>query len=194
LFDHIAGELVHKELTQAVIRAGGVGYVLSIPVGTYEALPPRGPVVVYTHLAVRENEMRLFGFASEMERDLFRILIAAQGIGPATALAIMSGTTAENLTRAVSDEDYDALEMIRGIGPKTARRIVAEIKDDIEAFRDRYLGAVASGGTERDACLALVSLGYPKNIAQQAVRKARAENPNAGVEELVRTVLRSSGG
>jgi Holliday junction DNA helicase RuvA len=194
LFDHIAGELVRKDLTLAVLRAGGVGYAVSIPVSTYEALPANGPVIVYTHLAVRENEMRLFGFATALERELFLILIGAQGIGPSTALAIMSNASPENLVRAVADEDYEALEMIRGIGPKTARRIVAEIKEDVEDFRKKYLGPTVVTGLERDAVLALVSLGYPKNAAQQAVKKARAENPAAGVEELVRVVLRSSGG
>lgn len=193
MFDHIAGELVHKELTRAVVRAGGVGYVLSIPVSTYEALPPGGQVTIFAHLAVRENDMRLYGFATQAERELFRILIEAQGVGPSTALAIMSGTSAENLARSIAGEDYEALEMIRGIGPKTARRMVAEIKEDMVEFSERYLAGRAEAGTERDAVLALVSLGYPRNTAQQSVKKARSENPAAGVEELVRVVLRGAG-
>lgn len=193
MFDHIAGELVLKELTRVVVRAGGVGYVLSIPVSTYEALPASGHVTVYARLAVRENDMRLYGFATEAERELFAILIEAQGVGPSTALAIMSGSSADNLARAIADEDYEALEMIRGIGPKTARRIVAEIKEDMAEFSDRYLAPTAVHGTERDAVLALVSLGYPRNTAQQSVKKARSGNPAAGVEELVRIVLRSAG-
>lgn len=194
MFDHIAGELVSKELTRVVVRAGGIGYALSIPVSTYESLPAGGPVTIYAHLAVRENDMRLYGFATEAERELFRILINAQGVGPSTALAIISGSSAENLVRAISQEDYESLEMIRGIGPKTARRIVAEIREDMAEFGKRYLAPEATPGTEHDAVLALVSLGYPKGAAQQSVKKARSENPAAGVEELVRIVLRSAGG
>jgi len=195
LYDHIAGELVSKDLTHAVVRAAGVGYLLSIPMSTYEALPPSGQVLLFTYLAVSENSLRLFGFATHSERELFRILIAAKGIGPSTALAIMSGSSVDNLTRAVASEDYESLEMIRGIGAKTARRLVAEIKDDIVEFRDRFLaGAPKTTAGDRDAALALVSLGFPRHSAERAVEKARAENPSAGVEELVRIVLRSSAG
>ena len=105
MYDHIAGELIRKDLTEAVVRAGGVGFRLVIPVSTYEVLPPEGPVVVYTHLAVRENDMRLYGFATDKERTFFRILIGATGIGPATALAIMSGASIEEFARAVEEED-----------------------------------------------------------------------------------------
>lgn len=195
MYDHIAGELVRKDLTQAVLRAGGVGYAVAIPMSTYESLPSAGPVVLYTHLAVRENDMRLFGFATERERALFRILIGAKGIGPSTALAIMSGSTVDNLTRAVAGEDYESLELIRGIGAKTARRIVAEIKDDVVKFRERFLtGAAPAATAERDAVLALESLGFPKGAAERAVQKVRVENQKASVEELVRIVLRTSSG
>jgi Holliday junction DNA helicase RuvA len=187
---------VRKDLTEAVVRSGGVGYSVSIPVGTYEKLPAvGGSVLLYTHLVVREDDLRLFGFASEMERVLFRMLIGAKGIGPSTALAIMSGSTIENFSSAVAEEDHEALERIRGIGAKTARRIVAEIKDDMVAFRERYLaGALPAATVERDAVLALVSLGFPRNAAEKAVQKARTEQPAAGIEELVRDVLRGAGG
>ncbi len=191
MYDHIAGDLVRKDLTAAVVRAGGVGYLISIPVSTYESLPPEGQVLLYTHLAVRENDLRLFGFATEKERLLFRILLGAKGLGPSTALAIMSGTSVENFVRAVADEDYDGLERIRGIGAKTARRIVAEIKDDVVEFKERYMAAVAPLSTDdADAVMALVNLGFPKNAAEKAIAKARQEAPHADVEELVRAALR----
>jgi Holliday junction DNA helicase RuvA len=190
LYDHIAGELVRKDLTQAVIRAGGVGYRLIIPVSTYEALPSHGQVVIYTHLLVREDDMRLFGFATERERVMFRILISATGIGPASALAIMSGASLEEFSRAVADEDTAALSRIRGIGPKTARRIITEIKDRVVEFRDVYLaGAGLADAASRDAVLALVSLGYPRPAAEKAVEEARAKHPGALVDQLVRIVL-----
>ena len=193
MYDQIAGELARKSLTEAVVRVGGVGYLLSIPVTTYESLPAAGQVLLYTHLLVRENDLRLFGFATERERVLFRIRIGAKGIGPSTALAIMSGAPAEEFARAVAEEDYDALTRIRGIGAKTARRIVAEIKDDVFEFRQRYLAGIPSrDATARDAVLALVSLGFPKASAEKSVEQARGAAPHAGVEELVRAVLRAS--
>lgn len=195
MFDHILGQLVRKDLTEAVLRAGGVGYRLAIPVSTYERLPADGDVLLHTHLAVRENDMRLYGFATEGERALFRILIAAKGIGPASALAIMSGSSSEEFARAVIDEDYDALSRIRGIGKKTARRIVADIKEDMEAFSRRFLAGVpAADSLVRDAVMALVSLGLPKAAARRIAEAAHKKNPDADVEELVRLVLRESVG
>jgi Holliday junction DNA helicase RuvA len=194
VYDHIAGELVRKDLTEAVVRAAGVGFRVMIPVSTYERLPSNGPVIVYTHLAVRENDMRLYGFATEKERAFFRILIGATGIGPATALAIMSGASIEEFARAVEEEDYDALSRVRGIGKKTARRIVTDLKDAIIAFRQQFLAGVATrDAAARDAVLALQSLGYPRGAAEKAVEKARESHATAGVEELVRVVLSHGG-
>jgi Holliday junction DNA helicase RuvA len=194
LYDHITGRLVRKGLTEAVVSAGGVGFRLSIPVSTYEKLPSEGRVLVYTHLAIRENDHRLYGFATEEERDLFRILVSARGIGPAIALAVMSGSSVAEFVRGVVDEDYDALSRIRGIGQKTARRIVADIKEDVEAFSHRLGGVGTADVRVRDAVLALVSLGIPKAVARKGADAALKANPSADVEELVRLVLRDSAG
>ncbi|MCD6405820.1 MAG: Holliday junction branch migration protein RuvA [Planctomycetes bacterium] len=195
MLDHIAGQLVRKDITEVVVRAGGIGYRLSIPVSTYEKLPSEGDVLLYSHLAVREKDVRLYGFASEGERVLFRVLLGARGIGPAGALAIMSGSSPEEFARAVVEEDYEALSRIRGVGKKTARRIVAEIKEDIIAFKERFLAGAPSADTAmRDAVMALVSLGLPRNIARKRVERARKEHAGADVETLVRLVLSESVG
>ena len=195
MYDSIAGQLLKKDITQAVVETGGVGYLLFIPVTTYEALPSEGRVILYTHLVVRENDLRLYGFASEKERELFRILISAKGIGPASALAIISGTSAAEFARSVIDEDYDALSRIRGIGKKTARRIVADIKEPIEAYSQRVLAGVpATDAAFADAVMALVSLGLPRAAARKGAQAVRKKAPEADVEEIVRTVLRQTVG
>jgi len=195
LFDHIAGELVRKDLTEAVVRSAGVGYVISIPVSTFERLPAGGEVMLFTHLAVRENDMSLYGFATEDERALFRILISAKGIGPASALAIMSGSSVQEFATAVIEEDYDALSRIRGVGRKTARRIVADIKEDVEAFSQRVMGgAVPADTAVRDAVMALVSLGVPRSAARKGAEAVRKKRPESDVEEIVREVLMASSG
>jgi len=195
LYDHIAGKLVRKDLTEVVVSTGGVGFLISIPVSTFETLPAEGDVLLHTHLAVRENDMRLYGFATEKERALFRILIGAKGIGPASAQGILSGASVEDFVRSVIDEDYDALSRIRGVGKKTARRIVAEIKDDVAAFSQRMLAGTGEADTVvRDAVLALVSLGLPRSAARRGAEAARKNNPTADVEVLVREVLRASSG
>lgn len=193
VYDHIAGRLVRKDLTQAVVRSGGVGYEVEIPVSTFERLPTQGDVVLFTHLAVRENDLSLYGFATAEERELFRILIGAKGIGPASALAIMSGTSVEEFARAVVDEDYDALSRIRGVGKKTARRIVADIKENVDAFAARALsGGPSIDARLADAVMALVSLGLPRSAARRRAEAVRKKNAGADVEEIVREVLRES--
>lgn len=193
MFDHITGELVRKDLTAAVVRSAGVGFEISIPVSTFEHLPAGGEVMLFTHLAVRENDISLYGFATEDERALFRILISAKGIGPASALAIMSGSSVEEFARAVIEEDYDALSRIRGVGKKTARRIVADIKEDVEVFGRRVMaGAVPVDTAVRDAVMALVSLGLPRNAARRRAEAIRKKKPESDVEEIVREVLRVS--
>jgi len=190
LYDHIAGELIRKDLTEAVVRVGGVGYRIHIPVSTYEKLPSRGDALVYTHLVVREDEMRLYGFATLAERAFFRTLLGASRVGPASALAMMSGPSIEEFSRAIVDEDVKALSRIPGIGAKTARRISVELKDGMTAFRQQYLaGAPAADAAARDAVLALVNLGFPRPAAQKAVEAARAESRQASVEDLLRLVL-----
>jgi len=193
LYDHIAGELVRKDLTQAVLRTGGVGYEIAIPVSTFERLPSSGDVMLFTHLAVRENDWSLYGFATEDERELFRILVGTRGIGPASALAIMSGSSVEEFVRAVLEEDFEALSRIRGVGKKTARRIVADIKEEVETFAQRMTAGAATVDTSvRDAVMALVSLGLPRSVARKRAESARRKHPHADVEEMVREVLRES--
>lgn len=195
MYDHIAGRLVKKDLTQVVVQTGGVGYVMSVPVSTYEKLPSEGDVVVFTYLAVRENDIRLYGFATQEERTLFRILLGAKGIGPASALAILSGSSVEEFARSVLEEDFDALSRIRGVGPKTARRIVADIKEDVEQFsRTLPMGPPVRDAAVRDAVMALVSLGLPRAVARKGAEAVRAKMPSADVEEIVRLVLRDAVG
>ena len=132
MYDHIEGELVFKSPAQAVIAAGGVGYRFSIPISTFAALPERGRAKLLTYLHVREDVLKLFGFASEKERKLFVRLIGVSGIGPGTAMAILNGLSVDEFRRAVAAEEVSTLCGVKGIGRKTAERVIVELRREME--------------------------------------------------------------
>lgn len=188
MFDRISGDIVHRSPTRVVLKTGGVGYEIEIPVSTYEKLPPRGEVEVATHFYVREDQMRLFGFATAEERTLFRLLLSVSGVGPSLALTILSGSTVSGFVKAIRNEDVEFLSSLKGIGKKRAQRIALELKDSVSDFTAP--GPDGAVDVVSDAVEALVSLGYKKKQAETAVRNASSRlSEGAGVEDVIRTAL-----
>ncbi len=197
MITHLAGTLVESLPTQIVVDVGGVGYHLLIPLSSYDKLPATGSQLkILTHLAVREDAHVLYGFATSAERDLFRLLINhVSGIGPKTALDVLSGTTVSAFKVAVVAGDIAALSRVKGIGKKTAERIVVELKDKVgiaAAWEAASAGHAPSAEDVKinDAVLALIALGYKQVDAHKAVKSAGAKNPAATVEELVTAGLK----
>lgn len=200
MISHLRGKLVEALPTQVVVEVCGVGYEVFIPLSSYDKLPAVGEeVFLLTHLTVREDSHTLYGFVSNEERELFRLLInTVSGIGPRIALNVLSGMSPEAFRGAVACGDVRALSRISGIGKKTAERIVVELKDKIGA-----IGAAEAASARRamspeeqkinDAILALLALEFTRDEAQKAVREAFKQlGPNATVEELVRTSLKNT--
>src|SRR5687767_10623025 len=130
VYDSIQGRLTAREPARVVVEAGGLGYLLHVPLSTWEALPPVGEEVrLLLHLAVREDEWRLYGFATPGEREAFRGLLRVSGVGPAVSLGLLSGLGAEALVRAVGQGDARALTRVKGVGKKTAERIVLDLRE-----------------------------------------------------------------
>ncbi|MBO7434945.1 Holliday junction branch migration protein RuvA [bacterium] len=189
----LEGILDEKEPSSVVLNVGGVGYELSVSLNTYEALPPLGDkirLLTYHHL--RENEEKLFGFADKDERECFLKLIDVSGVGPASALLILSSQPLKTLCQIIANEDIKALSSVKGIGKKTAERIIVELKDKIAPLSAK-LGS--SGKTTskdaQDAVMALVALGYRQNEAQEAVNRALQKDPDASTDQLVRYVIQN---
>ena len=190
MFDSIAGNIAHKSPTRIVVKTGGVGYEIEIPVSTYESLPKKGDVEILTHLYVREDSMKLFGFSTPDERALFRLLLSVSGVGPRLALTILSGSTVTGFVRAVKSDDVGFLTSVKGIGKKRAQRIALELKDSVSDFAAGEPYEERQPGVAGDAVEALVSLGYKKKEAERAVRIALSRTPDgAGVEDVIRTAL-----
>jgi holliday junction DNA helicase RuvA len=196
----LKGTLAFKSPTEAGIDVGGVGYGVSIPLSTFEKLGAQGSdVMLFTHLHVREDVMQLFGFATEEERALFRLLVSVNGIGPRMGIGILSGIPATDLRAHIASGNTAALTTIPGIGRKLAERLVLELREKIG--KAEHAGVFAAGGDARgsvrtEAILALTSLGYSRPVAEKAVRIATDEAKGADVtlEGLLKTALRHAAG
>ena len=194
----LTGKIIKKTLDSAVISCGGVGYFVQIPATTGEALPPVGKEgTVYTIMNVTENDVSLYGFATEEQRDCFKMLTGVTGVGPKAGLAILSIMTPEKIALAASSGDHKAFTKAAGVGPKLAQRITLELKDKVGkglAEGGLSLGDAAvqsPTGNLSQAIAALVSLGYSQSEAAQSVAKVDETLP---VEEIIKLALRSMAG
>jgi Holliday junction DNA helicase RuvA len=198
MISFLHGKLVEALPTQVIVDVNGIGYEVLIPLSSFDKLPPPGgDVRLLTQLIVREDAHILYGFASGAERDLFRLLINhVSGIGPKTALNILSGMNAVAFRGAVASGDVKSLSQISGVGKKTAERIVVELRDKVGAAGAWEAASSAralspSGQKINDAVLALLALGFKQPEAHESVRAAQAMlGDQAGVEELVRAALK----
>jgi Holliday junction DNA helicase RuvA len=190
VFESIQGRLSAKEPARIVVEAGGLGYLLQVPLSTYDALPTVGrDVRLLLHPVVREDEWRLYGFGTPRERDVFRDLLRVSGVGPALSLALLSGLGAETLVKAVGDGDVRSLTNVKGVGRKTAERLVVDLKERWSAGA----GAVARApeGPGADAVKALEALGLERAEAERRVAKILpSDGPSPALSEVVRRALR----
>ncbi len=190
MIGRVRGMVAHKGVDGVVVDVGGVGYELSMSPRAIGILPPLGEeAVVHTHLHVREDQMALFGFAEEDERDLFRVLLGASGVGPKLALAVLGTMTPNELRRAVVSEDTDALTVVPGIGKRSAQKLVLDLRARLELPEAE---AIFDGGGSglAEAREALEALGYQAAEIRAALEDAETDGP---VEDLVRAALRKLG-
>lgn len=177
-----------------VVDVNGVGYEVLVPLSTYDALNPlRGQqIMLKTHLHIRENAQVLYGFATDEERDIFRLLVErVSGIGPSTAIAILSGLRVADFKQAVVQGDARTIARAKGVGKKTAERVVLELKDKVglaSTWEAQQLGATSQAAA--DAELALVALGFKQSEARKALAPLIKDHPQAAADELIRAALR----
>jgi Holliday junction DNA helicase RuvA len=193
----LSGKLAAKSPTEIVVDVGGVAFALSVPLSTFERLAEVGaPVSVFTHLHVRDDALQLYGFFTEEEREIFRILISVNGIGPKMAQGILSGIPVADLKGHILSGNSVALTSIPGVGRKIAERLVVELRDKISKSG---VASLAAGETppngsriRAEALLALTSLGYNRLAAEKAIRGAVQESAEAetSVESLIKAALR----
>ena len=204
MFYYIKGKLVHLEPTFAVVDVGGVGYKLTVSGTTYEAMPPRSvtdppQVTLYTHLAVREDDIELYGFATQAELSSFRMLLTVSGVGPKAALAVLSLLSPEKFALAVCTDDRRTISRANGVGPKTAARSILELKDKMLKENGGAIpdgGAVSAApaapagrGKLSEAVDALIVLGYSRPEALTALKTV--DTDRLELEAIIRAALKN---
>jgi Holliday junction DNA helicase RuvA len=187
MYEYLRGDLVVRGETAAVLEVSGVGYRLLCSASTLRRLPPGGPCRLFAHLLVRDERMDLYGFADEAERHLFRQLLQVTGVGPAAALAFLSAYEPLALASHIASGEIALLVRAKGIGRKTAERIVVELRDRMRKA-EGAAAAPAPPGSRGDAVLALCSLGLPRAEAERRV--GTVGDADLPLEEVVRRALR----
>ncbi len=191
MITHIHGKLVEKTPTYIVVDVNGVGYQIKISLQTYSALD--GELCkLYTHLSIKEDSHTLFGFFEESERHLFRNLISVSGVGPSTAQVILSTYSTQEIIQSITSADVKAIESVKGIGAKTAQRIIIDLKDKVakgmptsDLLFDKIDNTIRT-----EALSALLALGFAKKAAESKIDKVlKSKSEVTSVEELVKTAL-----
>ena len=190
MYEYIRGELVEATPANAVVDCGGVGYWLNISVNTYSKISAEKEVCLYVHLIVREDAHLLYGFYSKEERVLFRQLISVSGIGANTANVMLSSMTVDEIVGAIRTGNDEAIRRVKGIGTKTAQRVIIELKDKVGTSGAAESFVFASGAVKEEALAALVMLGFVKAQASKVLDKIVAGGGNRTVEELIKLALK----
>lgn len=193
----LKGRLVHREPTFLWIDVNGVGYHVNISLHTFSEIKDQENVKVFTHLTVREDAHILYGFSSEAEKKLFQLLISVNGVGPNTAIVMLSYLNTSELKSAIIREDVGALQAVKGIGGKTAQRVIIELKDKLKKESWEEIQTPVSSGSHNtlrnEALSALLTLGLPKAAAEKSVDAVLRKSGNTiTLEDLVKQALKNA--
>ncbi len=192
MITHIQGKLIEKNPTDVVIECNGVGYLLNISLHTYSQIPDSESLKLYTHLQIKEDSHTLYGFSSLAERDIFRLLISVSGIGSNIARTMLSSLTPKQVREGIATSDVALIQSIKGIGAKTAQRVIIDLKDKILKIYDIDEVSISKDNTNKDEALsALEVLGFVKKQAERVVDKIMMTQPEATVETIIKQALKN---
>jgi Holliday junction DNA helicase RuvA len=190
MITQIKGKLVEKNPTQVVVDCNGIGYEINISLYTFSSLSSDENIKLFTHLQVREDAHILYGFFTVLERTVFRLLISISGIGTSTARTMLSSLTPAEIQQAIATEDVPTIQGVKGIGLKTAQRVIIELKDKIKGLQGTDEIPVFKSNTIKEETLsALEVLGYSRKASEKVVDKLIQDDPNSSVEELIKSAL-----
>lgn len=191
MISHIQGKLVEKNPTDVVIDCNGVGYLINISLHTFSELPESENIKLFTHLIVREDAHTLYGFSGVAERELFRLLISVSGVGPSTARTMLSSLVPEQIVDAIATNDLPTIQSAKGIGAKTAQRLVLDLKDKVlKVYGLSSISTDTSNTNKNEALSALETLGFARKQAEKVCDAIVKENPQASVEMIIKLALK----
>ena len=191
MITHLRGKLVEKNPTEIVVECGGLGYLVHISLHTYSLLPSEEAVSIYTHLQVKEDSHSLYGFMEVSERAIFRLLISVSGIGANTARTMLSSLSPEELRDAIAASNVGVIQSVKGIGLKTAQRVIIELKDKILKIYDlEELSSPLDNTNKEEALSALEVLGFARKQSEKMVEKILKASPSLSVEDIIKQTLK----
>ena len=192
MITHIQGRLIEKNPTDVVIDCGGVGYFINISLHTFSQLPEGENVKLFTHLQVREDAHILYGFSDVAEREIFRLLLSVSGIGASTARTMLSSLSPGQVIEAIASGDVATIQSVKGIGSKTAQRVLLDLKDKIlKVYGLSGISASSSNTNKNEALSALETLGFARKQAERVCDKIVMENPQASIEMIIKLALKN---
>ncbi|HLT65342.1 MAG TPA: Holliday junction branch migration protein RuvA [Flavobacterium sp.] len=192
MISFIKGRLVEKTPTEVIVDVNGVGYQINISLHSYSLLPADELITLYTYLQIKDDAHTLFGFVQKLEREIFKLLISVSGIGANTARNMLSYIHPNELLQAIAAEDVKTIQSIKGIGLKTAQRVIIDLKDKVLKMKDIDEISVVAHNTNADEALsALEVLGFVRKTAEKAVKKIVEQHPEAKVEEIIKLALKN---
>lgn len=192
MITHLKGKLIEKNPTNIVVDCNGVGYSVNISLHTFSQLPSGENVKLFIHLQVREDSHTLFGFSSKVEREVFRLLISVSGIGASIARTMLSTLSPEQVMEAITQNNIAVIQSVKGIGAKTAQRVVLDLKDKIIKIYGLDEVSLVSSNTKRNEALsALETLGFARKQVEKICDDIVNKNPNASVETIIKQALKN---
>ncbi|MDL5513885.1 Holliday junction branch migration protein RuvA [Arenibacter sp. M-2] len=192
MITHLKGKLVEKNPTHIVIECAGVGYFVNISLHTFSKIGDSESIQLYTHLQVKEDSHTLFGFSEKSEREIFRLLLSVSGIGSSTARTMLSSLSPSQIRDAIATGDVPTIQGIKGIGAKTAQRVILDLKDKVLKVYDIDELSAPSNNTNKDEALsALEVLGFVRKHAEKVVDKIVGQDPGLSVEDIIKLALKN---
>ncbi|MGM0635551.1 MAG: Holliday junction branch migration protein RuvA [Bacteroidota bacterium] len=192
MITQLKGKLVEKNPTYVVIECHGVGYFVNISLHSFDLIPDQENITLYTHLHIREDAHTLYGFVEKPEREVFRKLISVSGIGASTARLMFSSLSPKEIIQAIAQGDVDTIKSVKGIGAKTAQRVIIDLKDKIDKVETDSDILTFKSNTNRDEALsALETLGYTKKQAEKVIAKIVKAEPDASSETIIKLALKN---
>jgi Holliday junction DNA helicase RuvA len=192
MITHLNGKLVEKNPTHVIIECAGVGYFVNISLHTFSLLADEEQIMLYTYLQVREDAHTLFGFAERSEREIFKMLLSVSGIGSSTARAMLSSLSPEQVRDAIASGNVPIIQAVKGIGAKTAQRVILDLKDKVLKIQDMAEVSMNSNNTNKEEALsALEVLGFVRKQAEKVVDKVLSQDSALSVEDIIKQTLKN---
>jgi Holliday junction DNA helicase RuvA len=189
---HLQGKLVEKSPTEVIIDCGGVGYHINISLHTYSLIPNADFIKLYTYLQIKEDAHTLFGFVEKSEREIFKMLLSVSGIGTSIARTMLSSLDPKQIINAIASGDVVTIQTIKGIGSKTAQRVILDLKEKVLKLYDLDDVSISQSNTNKDEALsALEVLGFVRKTSEKIIEKIVKEDPEATVESIIKKALKN---